>query len=235
MKLKILSLNLRIWTKHKNPCDKNFWLKRTCQQAALFDKYDPDIICLQERIYPVGQELLGLNNYKVFGNRSSRLPIFIKKSFLKKYDVRKRYSYGGTSKENGHGNYIIGIYEKGTNNLIVYVQNSHLSWEVDKLRDEFACGFLRNTIFCGDCNGTIHTLYKRWKEFGYENDFIQFYYDEGDQPTYISYKDQTDKCNLDHFGHTPLNGTLELTHQILPEYTSDHFPILANIKFTSSN
>ena len=229
MELTILSLNLRIWTKHKSPCDENFWLKRTCQQAALFDKYDPDIICVQERIWPVGQMLLGLTDYKVFGNRCCRLPIFVKKSLCKEYDVYEEYQYAGTGKDNGHGHNVISIHQKGTlpvpDYATIFIQNSHLSLEPTNMEAEINNGFRSNTIVCGDFNTSIHTFYRRWREVRPDKDNILLYYDEGDPPTYISYNDPNYKANLDHFG--VVGRQVQCTHEILPERTSDHFPILA--------
>ena len=140
--------------------------------------------------------------------------------------------YGATEMFNGHGVNVVGIFDKGTKkhtveNAICLIQNCHYSWETDRLNEELGYGFDHNTIACGDFNATVDTFYDKWKQSPRKDDPLYLYRDEGDQPTYISYSNPEDKRNLDHFAVTDLK--CKLIHTILPEKTSDHFPISATI------
>ena len=238
MKLTILSLNLRIWTKHVSPCDENFWLKRTCQQAALFDEYKPDIICVQERIWPVGQELLGLNDYKVFGGRNCRLPIYVKKSFLKTVYTEQLNITGGTGKENGHGCNTIYIHLNEDKSKWFYLQNTHLPSDINETAKIIQDGndFDTNTLFCGDFNWSLPDfLWIVRNKTSVSPDKFKFIDKEpAGAPTFISYDNPDNQRDIDQFGYVKYLGgkdnPIKANCVILPERTSDHFPLLATFE-----
>lgn len=220
MKLKIVSLNVRLWTKENNPFKPHFWLWRTFKQARLFRRENPDIICLQEVEKPVGKFLLGVWDYKGFFT-DTRIPIYVRKHFCAE-------GFGGSNTTNGHGFSRIMLF---LDKDIFVIQNSHYSWEPKYIEQELKCWYPGYTIICGDMNTSKEGFINNLKNYSYlkDGDFI-IYPKEPEGPTYISYTEpQKNYGDIDHFGYIGHNPPkAEVT--ILPDKVSDHFPILAKFE-----
>lgn len=63
--MKLLSCNVRIWTRDINPKSEHYWPKRMKNLAALIEKEKPDILCLQELWWPASRYIP--KNYKRIG------------------------------------------------------------------------------------------------------------------------------------------------------------------------
>jgi len=233
MELKILSLNVRLWTKENNPFKPHFWLWRTLKQAKLFHRENPDIICLQEVQKPVGKFLLRLWKYKGFFT-DTRIPIYIKKPLLQPskggYDFYPHFS-GGTSKENGHGTSSVDFYQPEAVHRSFSIQNCHHSWETDKFTEEIKDGYWEPTIFCGDMNISRDRFIQQLKDITWLSDKeLTVYPKTPEGPTYVSYGEPLKyRGDIDQFGYVGKNPP-KAKVIILPDKVSDHFPILATIE-----
>ena len=228
MEPRIISLNVRLWTKENNPFKPHFWLWRTFKQAGLFRRENPDIICLQEVEKPVGRFLLGLWNYKGFAI-DTRIPIFVKKSFLKQFTTYRCVSVCGNADTNGHGIATLSLYR--TYEKPLHIQNCHYSWQTEEVKDEMEFGFCENTIFCGDMNTDINRFIDNLKEYADLNDSNFVIYPKTPEgPTYISYGEPLKyRGDIDQFGYVGFNPP-KAEVVVLPDRVSDHFPILATIE-----
>lgn len=232
MELKILSLNVRVWTKCLDPFKWNeFILPRLIRMRRLFHREDPDIICLQERMYPLGKFLLGLRKYTEYGDKDCRLPIFVKNNIKgSRVDIFNFVSFGGKDADNGHG---ISIFQfvalDAPYPLVLNIQNCHYSWETDKLKGELYYGFYDGTIFCGDMNTDRQKFLSNLRQYTSLGGPIVLYDKTPVGPTYISYDEPIKyRGDIDQFGFIgKLPPKAEVT--ILPDKVSDHFPILAKI------
>lgn len=230
MELNIQSLNVRLWTKENNPFKPHFWLWRTFKQAIMFLVKNPDVICLQEVQKPVGGFLLGLWRYKGFGV-GTRIPIYVKKKTLrKKFVVFNSDIYGGTEKTNGHGSNILLCRTRGNKDFLFNIQNCHLSWTTEEIKKEMRCGFVYNTIFCGDMNVGKDSFINNLKKYSYlEDDEFTVYPKTPTGPTYISYDNPENKGDIDQFGFVGKTAP-EATVTVLPNKLSDHFSMLAKFE-----
>jgi len=231
MRLRLLSFNIHIWVKDRDPREKKWWIPRTLKIRSLLlrkmkmdddEMKSPDVICIQERMWPIGKILLGLWGYKAFGGWRSRTPIYVKRDLIKKYNVRLLHQFHTTEKENGHGINVVAFANFN-------IQNSHYSFERELLEEEIRQGFLPNTIFCGDFNKNKYyftTIYKSVRD-----DELLFFdkIPEG-APTYKSYENPDTVADIDYVGTNFGFDTIKAKCRILPDELSDHYPILAEIE-----
>lgn len=240
-KFRLLSLNVRIWTKCLNPLKwEEWWLPRTIKMRRLFRKgpkdlgpdetwVKPDIICLQERIYPLGKFLLGLCGYRAFGSHKSRLPIYVKRSSFKGYEFVVM-EYCGTVNDNGHGHTILSIGKNGEE--LFKIQNTHHSFQKEDIEREINHGFYPDTIFCGDFNLTKDRYMKIYGQIPNTYDLVFFNKEPKGAPTYRSFENpDTSYSDIDQFGYTAgceINPTGKCT--IFSDRLSDHYPILVEFE-----
>ena len=243
-KFRLLSLNVRIWTKSLDPRKwEQWWLPRTIKMRRLFRKgpkdlnpeetwIKPDIICLQERIYPLGKLLLGLWGYKACGSRKSRLPVYLRRKTFRGYEIHVK-QYCGTVKENGHGHTFITFINK-SNRKYFSIQNSHFSFNEEDVKREIQNSFYGSTIFCGDFNLTKDKFMKVFRKVYSYTDLVFFDKEPKGAPTYRSFeKPDTSYSDIDQFGYVKFDDS-EFSASghctIFPDRLSDHYPILVEIE-----
>lgn len=136
--MKILSLNCRVWTRDKDPQSPHYWKKRYKDISDFIKEENPDVLCLQEFLFPCRKYIKG---YRKVGVGFTH-PIFVRKGIkAKDYSVRIHWSscrIGDLRIINVHGrwnNFIVRKVIKGVNSLI------------DGL-----------TVACGDFNVGINSL-----------------------------------------------------------------------------
>ena len=228
-KIKILSLNVHIWVRDLNPHKwEQFCLPRTIKMLRLFRREKPDIIGLQERIQPLGKVLLGLFSYKVFSSRESRIPVYVRKSVAKAYDMKLRKQNLGTAKDNGHGVTIVTMWHEGNP---IYIQNCHYSLTDVEFMNELQYGFLPNTIFFGDLNRTKEKFASKFHKHRTSDQIVFADKTPTGQPTYMSYGEPVKMSDIDHIGYVAYSGFApKITCKVLPDRLSDHYPILAEVE-----
>lgn len=227
-KIKILSLNVHIWVRDLNPRKwEQFCLPRTIKILRLFRREKPDIIGLQERIQPLGKVLLGLFSYKVFSSRESRIPVYVRKSVAKAYNMKLRKQNLGTAKDNGHGITIVSMWHEGNP---VYLQNCHYSL-TNEVTQEVQYGFLPNTIFFGDLNRKKENFANIYHKQRGSKQMIFADKTPTGQPTYMSFGEPVKMSDIDHIGYVVESGFApKITCKVLPDRLSDHYPILAEVE-----
>lgn len=225
MEISILSLNVHIWIKDLNPFNwKKFFIPRTVKMGKLFKRENPDVICLQERIYPLGRFALGLWKYKAFGSAKCRLPIYVKKSLLKQFIYSNNVEIMGTVDDNGHGLNILNLRNVSS---IVRIQNCHHSWDSEKFKEEMSCGYYTNTIFCGDMNNNKYRVLSTYASLGFEEP-IKVYDKTPEVNTYIGFDNTKTPADIDHFGYVGDDAPAAEV-KVLPDVLSDHLPVIAKI------
>ena len=51
--MKVLSINVRQWSRDMNPKSEDYWRKRASRIKEMLEKENPDIILVQELTYPM--------------------------------------------------------------------------------------------------------------------------------------------------------------------------------------
>lgn len=227
MVFKILSLNVRVWTRNLNPFKwEHFWLPRTVKTRELFKRESPDIICLQERLYPLGKVAFGLWDYEVFGSPECHIPIYVKKSFLKEFTNSHNVEMMGTKETNGHG---VNILTLKNSEKEFHIQNCHYSWEFDKLKNEMSCSCFSDTIFCGDMNNPKNKIRLTYSQLELSTNPMIIYDKTPAVDTYVNFDDESVHADIDMFGYVGEN-VPDVDVRVLPDMVSDHRPLIANVK-----
>ena len=147
MGLSILSLNIRVWKRDTSPFDWNrWWIVRTWRQRKYFKEEAPDVICLQERAFPIGKFFLGLKGYKCYGGIKCPVPIYVKKSIQCVFREMKMLDH------NGHGYNTVSILDKEQRFDII---NVHLPYSGAVMYAP-----LKNGVICGDFNTILPAVKK---------------------------------------------------------------------------
>lgn len=213
--MKIVSLNIRKWSRDRNPFDWNhWWIVRTWRQRKFFKKENPDVICLQEKWFPVGKLLLGLWKYKCYGGWKCHIPIYIKK------DLDNHWYWDAKFDNNGHGTLSIMVNSNSMFNQDVLITNCHFPWQEPKFKECMDKVFptLENEIVCGDFNCGRNRINKLIPQIN----FIK----EQESDTFQNYKHPEQHGEIDYF-LIPDDFTLSVVSQrTLDTYKlSDHKPI----------
>lgn len=147
----------------------------------LIEKYQPDILCLQETKAEQHQSEVNLKDYEEYWNSASRkgysgTAIFVKKNFKQKLvsvaldipkDIAKKYKLS----DDGYGNpntegrvialeyddfYIISIYTPNAKDDLSRIPLRYKQWDPAFLEYMGKLGKKKSLIFCGDLN-VAHT------------------------------------------------------------------------------
>lgn len=177
--MKILSFNVRVWTRDTNKKDKIYWKTRMDCISKFIVQESPDIICFQELSYPATKYLP--NGYKRIGLTVSH-PIYVKKD---KFQILK------------HCFKIHLDYAKlKINNTYYHIINVHSHWNKDILKKN--CKQINNIIsdidvnskrnkiiICGDWNNEYETLIDKNIS---GNLFDNIYLHKNNEYTFLNFK-----------------------------------------------
>lgn len=204
--MKILTFNARIWTRDTTKREEErYWKNRMKKMREMIEKYNPDIICFQEMMFPATCYIP--KEYKRVG-LTTQHPIYVKKGL----------------KTSNHSFRI--HLDTVTVNDKVRIINVHSHWnkkinaETNQLIEKEATKHKR-IVACGDFNN-------------YESDISLPSYKhvqlepEG-QDTFINF-DRPEESHgiIDHFY---IKGLKARSAKIITEYgrISDHYPVLLTI------
>lgn len=212
--MKIISLNIRKWSRDLNPFDWNhWWVVRTWRQRKFFKKEKPDVICLQERWWPIGKLFLGLWGYECYGGWRCPIPVYVKKRI-------GAFSLNKELLPNGHG-----FNEVSTEKIDI--MNVHLPFDASSnyLRDVIF-PLASNEIACGDFNMGLFLLKNSVKNTIYSlRELQQLPPDD----TFQNYTHQGQHGEIDHFiTCTVIPASYELGSNGGYKL-SDHKPIICEI------
>jgi len=205
--MKILSFNVRVWTRDtKSEDGGRYWKNRMKKMRDMINDLHPDIICFQELMFPANCYVP--KDYKRV-NISINHPIYVHKSIPTKNHKFKIHLDAVT------------VY----NTVRIIDVHSHWNQDIikkncEQIKEDFRHSGNNFCIVCGDFNNTPDTIYLD----GFKR--IPF---EEEKDTFINWNRPEESHGIiDHFYVFGFDGTAK----VITEYgkISDHYPILFDAK-----
>ena len=148
--MKIMTFNVRIWTRDTDSSANTYWKKRMARMEELISRENPDIICFQEMMFPATCYIP--SGYKRVGI-SAHHSIFIKKNAgikTRNHKFKIFYEY-------------VDMDIQGFGEFKLF--NVHPRWEENLAQKTFAdlnndIGDYRKCIVCGDFNANLEDARK---------------------------------------------------------------------------
>lgn len=209
--LKILSFNVRTWTRDRDPGSEVFWRTRMAAMERMIEDVDPDIICFQELLFPATNYVP--HGYKRAPGINVSHPIYIRKSLtFKKYTLEARWEACT----------VAGIR----------IINVHTHWNRDILLRTVAQVNAQLTgcdLACGDWNNELAIL----QEAGLRMQSARVLLGVPETDTFFNFTRPTESHGpIDHFfiqGLTPLSYRM-VTDAYGCAKISDHYPIVLTVR-----
>ena len=231
--LKILSFNVRQWTRDVDAGSATFWRTRMEAMRRMIDDVDPDVICLQEFMAPVGRYIP--DGYRRVGATVSH-PIFVRKGL----------------ETSGHA---ASIFWDACMVGDVEVINVHSRWESEVIERTVAAVNGRvaalakaaaraaggvaapapRVVACGDFNCSLATLRKHGLTMASAREVLGV----PEVDTFANFTKASSHGAIDHFF---VSGVMPVTYRMVTEpygaapegasgtfKMSDHFPICLEI------
>ena len=219
--MKVLSFNVGIWTRNTSKEDY-FWKSRANAMNKMISDIEPDVICMQELIWPMTNYIP--NNYKKAGLGVSH-HIYINKKTVSvkchKFLYNIDYAY---------------IEYKNEKKCII---NVHSHWDVDKITKNInqindivskaiEDGY-NDIICCGDFNNDLDTLNNLSVKINLIN--VRDYLNLPKENTFIHfYKDSASEIDFFYINNTKRISSFRIVKEADTNYgvnrMSDHLPIL---------
>lgn len=204
--MKILSLNVRIWTRDIKDDFVENWKERMKRIKWVINYINPDVICFQELIFPAN--LYIPKQYKRV-NISFHHPIYVKKDIpIKNHKFRIHFD-------------AVTIYD------IIRIYNVHSHWNkkiIDKNIKQIEQDIRESEkifcVACGDFNNSKENInFKLLERVPFENEV----------DTFVNWNRPEESHGIiDHFYVRNFGGTAEVLNNY--DTLSDHYPILLNAK-----
>jgi endonuclease/exonuclease/phosphatase family metal-dependent hydrolase len=211
--LRILSFNVRTWTRDRDADSDVFWRTRMEAMERMIEDLDPDVLCFQEMLFPATRYVPG--GYRRVGALNISHPIYVRKG------LRARSSE-------------IAIRWQACTVEGVRIINVHSSWdaEITQRTVEQVNAQLTSrepALACGDWNVRLATLQK----VGLQMESARVLLGVPEDDTFANFKRPTESHGpIDHFfvrGLTPLSYRL-ITNPYGCTKMSDHYPQLLDVK-----
>lgn len=208
--LKVMSFNIRTWTRDTNRGSEYFWRTRMEAMERMIEDIDPDVICFQEFLAPVGQYVPA--TYRRVGVTASH-PIYVRKGL----------------KTSGHK---VSIYWDACTVEGVNLINVHSRWEsevIAKTVEQVNGQLTGKDLACGDWNNFIDVLEKD----GLKMESVRKLLGVPETDTFANFKrPEQSHGAIDHFF---LNGVKALSYRMVTDgygcsKISDHYPIVVEIE-----
>ena len=204
MHLRLMTFNVRVWTRDTDSKSDTFWKKRMERMRDMINRECPDIICFQEMNFPATCYIP--SNYRRVGISASH-SIFVKK---------------GISTSN-HKFKIFYEYCKIADKF--YLFNVHTRWEENVAKNTFSnissdC-VGKKAIICGDMNATLEDVRKN----GLKG--VSVREELGLEPvdTFQNYTKEYQHGEIDHF--ITVNMGKVSSYKVIEDYSmSDHRPVM---------
>ena len=204
--LKVLSFNMRQWTRDTDSSLPTYWKTRMAAMEKMIEDVDPDVICFQEFLAPVGRYVP--DGYRRVGVTVSH-PIFVRKGL----------------KTSGHS---VSIHWDACFVEGVQIINVHTRWESDILAKTVlqVNGRLSGRdIACGDWNNGLKTI----ENAGLNMSSARVALGIPETDTFANFsRPEKSHGAIDHFF---LNGFSPVSYRMITDgygsqKMSDHFPVL---------
>lgn len=206
--LRVLSFNVREWTRDRDRAGEHYWRKRMEAMARMIVDLDPDVICLQEVLPPVAQYVPG--GYHRVGIGVSH-PIFVRDSM----------------KASGH---TFAIYWEACTVAGIRIINVHSRWEneiVERTVRQVNGQLTGCDLACGDWNTFLSNI----ESAGLRMESARVLLGEPETDTFANFTKEWSHGPIDHFF---VNGITPLSYRMITDgygctRISDHWPILLDI------
>ena len=208
LSLSILSFNVREWTRDTDSSSDTYWKTRMEAMGRMIEDLDPDIICFQELLPPVGRHVP--EGYKTAGASVSH-PIYIKKGLKVS---RHRFS----------------IFWESCIVEGIKIINVHSRWEskiVARTVSQVNGQLTGKDVACGDWNTSLGSITKA----GLEMESARVLLEIPETDTFANFTRKESHGAIDHFfvkGVTPLSYRM-ITDGYGCQKMSDHYPIVLEI------
>lgn len=217
--LKVLSFNMRQWTRDVDSKSATFWRTRMEAMRRMIEDIEPDVICLQEFMAPVGQYIP--DGYKRVGATLSH-PIFVRDGLE-------------TSKHS------VSVFWEACMVGDVQIINVHSRWETEVISRTVAAVRERAlgvpTIACGDFNNSLATIRKHGMKMTSAREILGI----PEVDTFANFTKDTSHGAIDHFF---VKGVTPVTYLMVTEpygeapagttgtfKMSDHYPIYLEVEW----
>lgn len=203
--MKIMSFNIRQWTRDKDSETDSYWRNRMEAMKMMLLSNNPDIICFQEFLAPVGKYVP--DKYKRVGISVSH-PIYIRKNLEAK---KHRFA----------------IFWEACTVSGIRIINVHTRWEDNILQNTINHVNKQLTgcdIACGDWNNSLSEIKKRGLKMSSARQLLGIQ----EVDTFVNFKKPESHGAIDHFF---VNGIRPYGYEMITcgygvDRISDHNPII---------
>lgn len=208
--LKVMSFNIRTWTRDTDRASEYFWRTRMEAMERMIADIDPDVICFQEFLAPVGQYVP--DGYRRVGVTASH-PIYVRKGL----------------KTEGHR---VSIYWEACKIEGVRLINVHSRWEADiiaKTVEQVNAQLTGKDLACGDWNNSLDVMVRD----GLRMESVRVALGIPEDDTFANFKrPEQSHGAIDHFF---ANGVKATSYDMVTDSygcakISDHYPIVTTIE-----
>ena len=210
--LRILSFNVRTWTRDRDADSDVFWRTRMEAMERMIEDVDPDVLCFQEMLFPATRYVP--NGYRRIGAVNISHPIYVRKGLqVRSTDLAIRWQ---------------ACTVEG-----VRIINVHSSWDADitqRTVEQVNAQLTGCDVACGDWNVRLASLQKA----GLQMESARVLLGVPEDDTFANFKRPAESHGpIDHFfvsGSTPLSYRM-ITDGYGCSKMSDHFPILLDVAY----
>ena len=208
--LRILSFNIREWTRDRDSKGEYFWRNRMEAMTKMIEAVDPDVICLQEVLPPAGRYVP--EGYKRVGVGVSH-PIYVRDSMK-----ASKHSFA--------------IFWEACNVEGIRIINVHSRWEqeiVERTVRQVNEQLPDRAVACGDWNTGLASITRA----GLQMQSARALLSEPETDTFANFTKAESHGAIDHFfvkGVTPVSYRMIINGYGVSRI-SDHWPIVLDITF----
>ena len=210
--LRILSFNVRTWTRDRDADSDVFWRTRMAAMERMIEDLDPDVLCFQEMLFPATRYVP--DGYRRIGAVNISHPIFVRKGLkVRNTELSLRWQ---ACTVNG-----------------VHIINVHSSWDSEitqRTVEQVNAQLTGCDVACGDWNVGLASL----QNAGLQMESVRVMLGLPEEDTFANFKRPAESHGpIDHFfvrGVEPLSYRL-VTDTYGCTKMSDHYPLLLEIRY----
>ena len=207
--LRVLSFNIREWTRDRDEFGEYYWLKRMEAMRRMMEDVDPDVICLQEVLPPAGSYVP--DGYHRVGIGVSH-PIYVRDGLK-----ASRHTFA--------------IFWEACTVSGIRIVNVHSRWEreiVERTVRQVNGQLTGRDIACGDWNTGLRSI----ESAGLRMQSARTLLGAPETDTFANFTKSESHGAIDHFF---VNGITPVSYRMLTDgygvsRISDHWPILLDVE-----
>ena len=210
--LRILSFNVRTWTRDRDADSDVFWRTRMAAMERMIEDLDPDVLCFQEMLFPATRYVP--DGYRRVGAVNISHPIFVRKG-LQVRDTELAMRWQACTVEG------------------VRIINVHSSWDreiTQRTVEQVNAQLTGRDVACGDWNVRLAAL----QNAGLQMESARVRLGLPEEDTFANFTRPLESHGpIDHFfvrGLAPLSYRL-VTDSYGCAKMSDHYPMLLEIRY----